>query len=132
MTIPDKDLHADGPPPIHQEGLFKKVRELLPALPSITRLPISPDRIIPELGVERKEQLGNWVSNGIFFLSGFTKSQAVWCGEVTRRSTHAMLWALAQATGADPTLQLERLLAPLQCYLWPATVDPHPGKRGLF
>lgn len=65
----------------------------LPALPSIARFRISPDRIIPELGIERKEQLGSRVANGVFFLSGFTKSQAVWCGKVTQRSKHAMLWA---------------------------------------
>lgn len=56
----------------------------------------------------------------------------MWCGELTQGSTHAMLWALAQATGADPTPQLERFLASLQCYLWPASVDPQPGKRGPF
>ena len=43
-----------------------------------------------------------------------------------------MLWVLAQATVVDPTSQLERLLASLQCYLWPASVDPQPGKRGPF
>lgn len=104
----------------------------LPALPSIAWVPISPDRIIPQLGVERKEHLGSRVANGVFFLSGFTKSQAVWCGKVTQRSKHAMLWARAQATAADPTPQLERLLASLQCYLWPASIDPQPGKRGPF
>lgn len=69
-----KDLHAGGPPPIYQEGLFKQVRANLPALPSVTRFPILPVQIIPGLRVERREQLGSRAANGVFFLSGFTKS----------------------------------------------------------
>lgn len=73
MTMQDEERPPCRWASAHLSRVVKQVRANLPALPSVTRFPILPVQIISNLGVERKEKLGNRAAKGVFFLSGFTK-----------------------------------------------------------